>query len=255
MNVESFNFADYCNRVGFNGHSKADIETLNALMQCQLSTVPFENLDVQAGKTVSIEPAEIINKIIYQPRGGYCYEVNSLFAMALTALGIEYYFVGARPMFYPTRRPRTHMVIIATVADKQYLCDLGFGNYGIRAPIPLGKINQIIQQDDDCYKLACTDGKNYLLQARVDGEWVNQFGFDLYPHELLDFMPANFYNSKHPDSIFVKQLLIVKYNPLGRTILSGMRLKKIKQGKSYSEDITPEQLPDILKNEFGLISC
>ncbi|RYY76824.1 MAG: arylamine N-acetyltransferase [Gammaproteobacteria bacterium] len=254
MKVENFIFADYCNRIGYSGNATANLETLTALMRCQLFTVPFENLDVQAGKVVSIEPTEIVNKIVYKPRGGYCYEVNSLFAMALTALDIDYYFVGARPMFYPARRPKTHMVIIATIKGEQYLCDLGFGSYGIRAPIPLNKINQTIQQDDDFYKLFCEDGKNYIVQALVDSEWINQFGFDLYPHELLDFMPANYYNSKNPDAIFVKQLLIVKYNPLGRKILSGTRLKKIENGKTYFEDITNEQLPDVLKNEFGLIA-
>ena len=254
MKVANFNFADYCKRIGFEGNAHANVETLATLMRCQLFTVPFENLDVQAGKIVSIEPTEIVNKIVYQPRGGYCYEVNSLFAMALTALGIDYHFVGARPMFYPARRPKTHMVIIAAVAGDQYLCDLGFGSYGIRAPIPLSKINQIIQQDDDFYKLFCEDGKNYIVQALVDGEWVNQFGFDLYPHELLDFMPANYYNSKSPDAIFVKQLLIVKYNSRGRKILSGMRFKKIENGKAYQEDITTDRLSDVLKNEFGLIA-
>jgi len=253
MKAENFNFPDYCHRIGFSGNAQADVETLTALMKRQLFTVPFENLDVQAGKVVSIEPAEIVSKIVYQPRGGYCYEVNSLFAMALTALGIDYYFVGARPMFYPARRPKTHMVIVATIADEQYLCDLGFGSYGIRAPIALSKINETIQQDDDFYKLFCEDGKNYVVQALVEGEWINQFGFDLYPHELLDFMTANYYNSTHPDAIFVKQLLIVNYNAVGRKILSGMRLKKIEHGNISYQDITNEQLPDILKNEFGLI--
>ena len=253
MKVDNFNFVDYCNRTGFKGDAQADVETLAALMRCQLFTVPFENLDVQAGKVVSIEPADIVNKIVYQPRGGYCYEVNCLFAMALTALGIDYYFVGARPMFYPMRRPKTHMVIIATIEGEQYLCDLGFGSYGIRAPIPLSKINQTIQQDDDFYKLRCDDGKNYVVQALVDGEWINQFGFDLYPHELLDFMTANYYNSTSPDAIFVKQLLIVKYNSLGRKILSGMHLKKIENGRAHHEDISDDQLPDVLKNEFGLV--
>lgn len=253
MQVKNFNFADYCNRIGFVGNAQADVETLTALMRNQLFTVPFENLDVQAGKVVSIEPRDIVNKILYHPRGGYCYEVNSLFAMALTAIGIDYYFVGARPMFYPARRPKTHMVIIATVAGEHYLCDLGFGSYGIRAPIALHQVNQIIRQDDDLYKLVCEDGKNYVLQAFVEGEWVNQFGFDLYPHELLDFMPANYYNSKNPDAIFVKQLLIVKYNPCGRKILSGSSLKTIENGKIFKKDIQPDQLHDILKSEFGLV--
>jgi N-hydroxyarylamine O-acetyltransferase len=253
MKVENFNFADYCARIGFNGKAQADAETLAALMRGQLFNVPFENLDVQAGKIISIEPQDIVNKIVYHPRGGYCYEVNSLFAMALTALGIDYYFVGARPMFYPARRPRTHMVIIAKVEGEDYLCDLGFGSYGMRAPIALSKVNQVIQQDDDFFKLFCEDGKNYILQALVDGEWINQFGFDLYPHELLDFMPANYYNSTSPDAIFVKQLLIVKYNPLGRKILSGNRLKIVENGKSVTHDIQTGDFASVLKKEFDLI--
>lgn len=252
MKVENFNFADYCKRIGFSGKAQADAETLAALMRCQLFSVPFENLDVQAGKIVSIEPQDIVAKIVYHPRGGYCYEVNSLFAMALTALDIDYYFVGARPMFYPARRPKTHMVIIATIAGEDYLCDLGFGSYGIRAPIPLKNMNQTIRQDDDFFKLFCEDGKNYVLQALVDGEWVNQFGFDLYPHELLDFMPANYYNSTSPDAIFVKQLLIVKYNPLGRKILSGNRLKTIANGESIIRDVHADDIAELLKTEFDL---
>jgi N-hydroxyarylamine O-acetyltransferase len=253
MYVENFNFADYCARIGFSGTAQADVDSLNNLMRSQLFNVAFENLDVHAGKIVSIEPQNIINKIVYHSRGGYCYEVNSLFAMALTALGIDYYFVGARPMFYPARRPKTHMVIIAAVEGEDYLCDLGFGSYGMRAPIPLSKINQAIQQDDDFFKLFCEDGKNYVLQALVDGEWINQFGFDLYPHELLDFMPANYYNSTSPDAIFVKQLLVVKHNPFGRKILSGHHLKVIENGKSFVTDVAPDAIKLVLKNEFGLI--
>lgn len=252
MKVENFNLTDYFQRIGFGGKAQADTGTLAALMRCQLFSVPFENLDVQAGKIVSIEPQDIVNKIIYHPRGGYCYEVNSLFAMALTALGIDYYFVGARPMFYPARRPKTHVVIIAQIAGEDYLCDLGFGSYGMRAPIALSTMNQVVQQDDDFFKLFCEDGKNYVLQALVDGEWINQFGFDLYPHELLDFMPANYYNSTSPDAIFVKQLLVVKYNPLGRKILSANRLKTIENGVASFKEYSPAEISDVLATEFGL---
>lgn len=52
-------------------------------MHHQLRAVPFENLDVQAGKIVSLVPEEIVEKIIDRNRGGYCYEVNGIFAMAL----------------------------------------------------------------------------------------------------------------------------------------------------------------------------
>ncbi len=39
-------------------------------------SVPFENLDVQRGTVVSLEPEQVYTKIVERHRGGYCYEVN-----------------------------------------------------------------------------------------------------------------------------------------------------------------------------------
>ena len=253
MNASNFTLSDYCDRIGYEGSPTADLASLTRLMRNQLFSVPFENLDVQAGKIVSLEPEDIVRKIVYQPRGGYCYEVNGLFAMALSAIGIDYFFVGARPMFYPARRPKTHMVVIAKINNKQYLCDCGFGSYGIRAPMALDEINQTITQDDDNFRLVCDDGKNYVMQALVNGEWVNQYGFDLYPYEMLDFVPANFFNSKHPDAIFVQKLLVVKHNPAGRKILLGNSLKVIENGEVTVSEILDGDVGKVLRNEFGLI--
>ena len=254
MIASNFKLQDYCNRIGYEGTPGPDLESLVGLMRGQLFTVPFENLDVQAGKIVSLEPDDIVQKIVHQPRGGYCYEVNGLFAMALAALGIDYFFVGARPMFYPARRPKTHMVVIAKIAGKQYLCDCGFGSYGIRAPLDLDEINKTVQQDDDSFRLVCEDGKNYVMQALVNGEWVSQYGFDLYPHEMLDFVPANFFNSKHPDAVFVQKLLVVKHNPAGRKILLGNSLKVIENGEVRVLEILDGDIAKVLESEFGLIA-
>ena len=141
MHSDNFNISTYFNRINYTGPAAADTATLHALMRHQLFSVPFENLDVQAGKVVSLAPDDIADKVLTQGRGGYCYEVNGLFAMALEALGIPYRFVAARPMFYPARRPKTHMALIAEVESRQWLCDLGFGSYGIRAPMALDTLD------------------------------------------------------------------------------------------------------------------
>jgi N-hydroxyarylamine O-acetyltransferase len=111
MHASNFDLPTYLQRIGYTGNFAGDTTTLHSLMRQQLFTVPFENLDVQAGKVVSLIPEDIADKILQQGRGGYCYEVNGLFAMALQALGIPYQFAAARPMFYPARRPRTHMAV------------------------------------------------------------------------------------------------------------------------------------------------
>jgi N-hydroxyarylamine O-acetyltransferase len=253
MKAENFTLKDYAKRIGYTGELNADVSTLTEFMKRQLLTVPFENLDVQAGKIVSLVPEDIAGKILYQPRGGYCYEVNSLFAMALHALGIDYTIVGARPMFYPTRRPRTHMVIVAKIDGRDFLCDCGFGAFGIREPIALDQVNQIIEQGCDKFRLLSEDNKHFTLQAFTGEDWENQYGFDLYPHELLDFVPANFFNSKHPDTIFVQKLLVALITPTGRKILLDGRLKRIEKGETRFEEYAKEEIPALLEREFGLV--
>lgn len=254
MKASNFELADYLARIGFRGEAGKNLHTLRELMRCHLFSIPFENLDVQAGKVVSLVPEDIVDKIIYRGRGGYCYEINGLFAMALTALGIEYQFLGARPMFYPMRRPKTHMVIVAKVDDKDWLCDLGFGSYGIRAPIGLHQLDEIITQDYDQFMLTKTNPQEYLVQALVDGEWKNQFGFDLYPQEWIDFMPVNYLNSTHPDTIFVQKLLVICHTPEGRKILLGDQLKVIAKGVVEQRQLAEGEIHTVLQNEFGLVA-
>lgn len=252
MHAENFSLQGYFDRIGFKGAPKADIATVAQIMRCQLFTVPFENLDVQAKKIVSLVPEEIVEKIVHRKRGGYCYEVNGLFAMAMQALGIRYQFVAARPMFYPAKRPRTHMALVLTLDGKPWLCDLGFGSYGIRAPMSLDALDVEIKQDADTFMLTKTDDGVHVLRAWVDGQWTNQYGFDLSSQEWIDFAPANYLNSTHPDAIFVQKVVIVQFNEAGRKILVGDALKVIAHGRTEQRTIAPEERGAVLAREFGL---
>jgi N-hydroxyarylamine O-acetyltransferase len=252
MQADNFSLQRYFDRIKFRGTAQADIATIAAIMRCQLFTVPFENLDVQAGKVVSLVPEEIADKILNHDRGGYCYEVNGLFAMALAAIGVPYQFVAARPMFYPVKRPKTHMAIVLELDNALWLCDLGFGSYGIRAPMRLDLIDVEVKQDFDTFRLSQPNEREYLLQALVDGEWANQYGFDLSPQDWIDFVPANYLNSTHPDAIFVQKLLIVLHNPTGRQILFGDMLKTVTHGQAEKQTIAPADRAAIVADRFGL---
>jgi N-hydroxyarylamine O-acetyltransferase len=221
-------------------------------MRQQLFTVPFENLDVQAGKVVSLIPEEIVAKIIQRRRGGYCYEVNGLFAMALDALGISYQLIACRPMIYPMLRPRTHMALIAQVENESWLCDLGFGSYGIRAPVRLADAGKEIRQGNDTFILERTTDQDYLLKAHVEGQWANQYSFDLWPQQWVDFTPANYLNSTHPDSLFVQKLVVLKQHSNGRTILFDDRLKQVNGDRSQVRMLREEEISDVLRETFGL---
>ena len=252
MQASNFDLPAYFRRIGYTGDAAPDATTLQALMRHQLFSVPFENLDVQAGRVVSLQPEHIADKLLRRGRGGYCYEVNGLFAMALEALGIRYQFVAARPMFYTARRPRTHMALVAYVDGRRWLCDLGFGSYGIRAPIDLDALDTDITQDLDTFRLSCDERGEYLLQAKVEGVWTNQYGFDLSPQEWIDFVPANYLNSTHPEAIFVQKLVVVLHRPDGRLILIGDVLKTVTQGRVEKRQLARQEVAEVLAACFGL---
>jgi N-hydroxyarylamine O-acetyltransferase len=252
MKADNFTLENYYHRIAYNGKPQKDIATITEVMRHQLFSVPFENLDVQAGKIVSMVPEEIVEKILVRKRGGYCYEVNGLFAMALQELGVDYTFVAARPMIYPVRRPKTHMAIIAEIEGEKWLIDLGFGSNSIRKPMRLDLLDVEVMQDGYLFMLSKADESKYRLKAFVEGEWVDQYEFDLYPQEWIDFIPANHLNSTHPDTIFVKKLLVVLHNPTGKEILMGDTLKTVRNGITTKQFVGPENLIDILAGKFGL---
>ncbi len=247
MYAENFQLESYLKRIGYTGPLELSADTLTKLMRAQLFSVAFENLDVQAGKIVSLVPEQIVDKIVGQGRGGYCYEVNGLFAMALQALGFSYKFIACRPMFYPVRRPKTHMIVLVEADGEQWICDLGFGSYGIRAPIALSSLEQIQQQDFDQFRLTTEQSGAYVVQALVDGQWLSQFGFEPYASEWVDFMPANYLNSTHPDTIFVQKLLVIKHHEQGRDILLDDQLKQIRADGTKVQQLSPQQREEVLK--------
>ena len=246
MTAENFNLTDYLSRIGYEGEVHCDVATLTQLVQKQLRSIPFENTEVQAGHIPSMVPEDIVEKVLGRGRGGYCYEINGVFAMALSAIGFEWYFAGARPMFYPARRPKTHMVVIVRVDGKNYLCDTGFGGYALRAPMMIEEGEAV--QDGDRFRMEHLDGE-YVLSSLVQDEWQRQYGFALQPQEWIEFSLANYFNATHPDTIFTQKKLAIMQTPNGRKILVDNELKLIENGELERLEVDYEHA---LKAYFGL---
>ena len=243
----------YFERIGFDGTAAADLDSVARLMRAQLMRVPFENLDIQAGKMISLEPQLLIEKVIRHRRGGYCFEVNSLFALALDMLGIPYFFIAATPLgHHGARKAKTHMALIVELQERQWLCDCGYGAYGLRAPLALDSVGSEVRQDGDLFKLHRDESGDLILQTWVHDVWEPQYSFDLVPQKLSDFVGANEYNATHHDSLFVRRLLVVLFTPGGRKILFGNQLRLIEEGHEEKIQLTPDNRAAILLMHFGL---
>lgn len=252
IGATSFNLQQYLDRIKFSEKIELTIEGITKLMRSQLFSVPFENIDVQAGKVISLNGDDIVNQIVNLNRGGYCYQINGLFSLVLQEIGIPHYYVAARPLVNPGQNAKTHLGIIATIENEEYLIDLGFGGNSIRQPLKLSEIEMEIQHDSETFTLVKTEDDDYLLQILIGTEWSNLYSFNLASQRWIDFKPANYYNYSHPDSVFTQKLIVVLQNPLGKKILSKNSLKVMTNGGSEIFSFEDSQLNTILETEFNL---
>jgi N-hydroxyarylamine O-acetyltransferase len=150
-------------------------------------------------------------------------------------------------MFYPTRRPKTHMVVIVVINGDEYLCDTGFGGYGLREPLKVTD-NMNANQNGDQFRLTLINGE-YVLTSLVNDEWTPQYGFALTPQEWIEFSLANYFNATSPDTIFTQKRLAVMQSATGRKILVDNSLKIIDNGLTTVIDV---DYASAAREHFGL---
>src|SRR5215472_10227491 len=88
--------AAYLTRISYSGSTDPTAENLRALHRAHLFSVPFENLDIALGRTITAQQEPILNKVVGHRRGGFCYEQNGAFAALLRELGFQVTLLSAR---------------------------------------------------------------------------------------------------------------------------------------------------------------
>ena len=125
----------YLKRIGIKGELPVNRDTLEKLLQAHLEQVPFENLDVYDFKKVpSLEADALFDKVVTRHRGGFCFELNTLFARLLESLGFKVYPVAVRVLWNKdSLPPLAHMALIVCLGKEKYFCDVGYGGPPQRA--------------------------------------------------------------------------------------------------------------------------
>src|SRR5690242_11838717 len=90
-----FDVAAYLDRIAYTGPLTPSLATLRALHLAHLRAVPFENLDIGLGRPIVLDDAALYEKIVVRQRGGFCYELNGLFARLLCELGFPVTLLSA----------------------------------------------------------------------------------------------------------------------------------------------------------------
>ena len=248
-----FDLDAYCARINYTGSRDVSLDTLKALHFSYVHAVPFENLDIHLGVPISLTPIHLFDKIVRRKRGGYCYEVNSLFAMALQSLGFDVQCLLGRVLFgFSDVRPRSHQLLLVTLPDGQWIADVGFGSCCLRYPLPLSA-DVPDKQGPDTFRLAIQDNSTYLLRALLGGRWQNLYSFSLEPFLLVDFEPYNYWNSTSREVRWTQQKVCSIPTRDGRVVsvdrefkIYGSENVDIVQAKTEAEYVI------MLRKYFGL---
>src|SRR5918912_1986724 len=87
--------AAYLDRIDYRGPLEPTAETLRRLHVAHLLAVPFENLNIGMGWPIVLDQDALFAKIVVRRRGGFCYELNGLFAALLRTLGFDVVMLSA----------------------------------------------------------------------------------------------------------------------------------------------------------------
>ena len=247
--------AAYLARIGHaapKGGWTPDAPTLAALHLAHATSIPFENLDVLAGRPIRLDLDALQAKLVGGRRGGYCFEHNRLFAAVLENLGYRVRRLAARVRHRATRiLPRTHMLLLVDTEDGTWVADVGFGGEGLMLPVPFGR-GAVSSQFAWSYRVGA-EGPGWVMQARRGNGWEDLYAFTLEPQEDADFEMANHYVSTHPDSRFVQTLTVQLPTPTCRWTLRNRELVQDTGRRSETRRLADEaEVRGVLANLFGL---
>ncbi|MBB3239287.1 N-hydroxyarylamine O-acetyltransferase [Pseudomonas sp. Tn43] len=249
------NLALYLQRLGFDTPPAPTLETLHQLQLRHTSGFPFENLNTLLGEPVLIDLPSIEQKVLHDGRGGYCYELNHLFLALLQALGFDARGITGRVVMGQPEgawTARTHRLSLVILDGGRYITDVGFGGMVPTAPLMLDIEDEQFTPHERYRIEPHVDG--YTLHANVGGEWRAMYIFDLQRQEDIDYTLGNWYVSTHPESPFLKQLMVARTGEGERRTLNNGSFAIHRTGsESERRQVADvDELIGLLESEFGI---
>jgi N-hydroxyarylamine O-acetyltransferase len=247
------NIDAYFERIGFAGSIAPTLETLTQLHALHPAAIAYENLDPLMGAPVRLDLPNLQQKLVFDRRGGYCFEHNTLLRAILQDLDFEVKVHGARVIWGTPEGeepPLRHIVLTVDVAGVPYLCDVGFG--GLTATAPL-RLRSGTEQETplDRYRLTQVDG-GWLVEVEIDGAWLQLYDFTLA--ELSEERIVELNDIADSSEFFTTELLAARIEKTRRLALGNTRLNIHTPGQpSESRQLTSvAELREVLSGTMGI---
>ena len=237
---------NYLQRINYTTPVNPDTSTLYGLHLAHMFAVPFENLDIGLKRKIHITEQATYEKIVLNNRGGFCYELNGLFAWLLIQIGFNVTYLNAR-VYNRTGNLGSdfdHLTLLVQIPGQteRWLADVGFGD-SFTEPLRFDEQGEQVQ-GLRAYRLEQTPDGYVVWQKSYASEWERQYIFDLQPHHFPEeYLSGCEYHQTSPKSSFTHKSIISIATKDGRISLENDQLIITRNG-------IRTELPVNSKNEY-----
>ncbi|HYH29641.1 MAG TPA: arylamine N-acetyltransferase [Pseudonocardia sp.] len=235
-------------RIGATRPSAPTSAALAALHRAHMRSVPFEDYDIHTGSSISLHLPDVYDKVVRRRRGGYCYELNGLFAALLRELGFGVTLVSAFPLEDDgTQGPAfDHLRLLVDAVDGRWIADVGNGA-GWTRPVPRrpgvhGDVQ--VHRDGDLW---------WTSERGSGGRWERSWAWTTQPRELADFADRNRYQQYDAGSDFVRRRIAVLATEGGRISLLNGVFTEIEGDRRTDRPASPSEEWALLADRFGIV--
>ena len=252
MSSSAFDLLAYLARIGYNGPTRPDYDTLAGLLAAHMNSIHFENIDVLLGRPIRLDLEGLQEKIVCGWRGGYCFEQATLFDAALKAIGFSTTARTARVtlVLAPDEAPRGHMFLIVTLPEGEFVADPGLGGFGCRIPIPL---DGRPARDGDETNVILFNGRHRMLKIESSERKIDAWTSGLDDDNWIDFEVANYWFSTHAASPMRQRLMLRAMTPQGRVTVMNREVTIRSNGTLHTFQLEDrKELQLLLHDTFGI---
>jgi N-hydroxyarylamine O-acetyltransferase len=241
----------YLARIGYAGAREPTIEALRAIHRAHLHAVPFENLDIHIGRPIRLDREAFFRKIVGERRGGFCYELNGLFAELLVSLGFQVSLLSARVAREAGGfGPAFDHVALLVHAGGRWLADVGFGR-SFHEPLA---IDAPLDEEAEgfVYRVAGAGGELRVESRRAGSEARPEYAFTLDPQPLEAFAGMCEHHQTSPASHFTQKVVCTLPTPRGRVTLSGRALIETAGEERRETTLDGDAVTAVLAERFAV---
>ena len=229
-------------------------EGLDKVLWAHLSTVPFENIDLyDYDIRVDFGIPDLFDKIVLRRRGGYCFELNSLFMALLEELGFEVYAVGVRILmggegFMPAIAHRGSIVLID---GQRFFADVGFGMTSAAGGSICVDTDELQPVRDEVFSVEDRPYNHKIIFRHKDDGPKPEFTFIPDPFPLVDFVA---YNTSTALSGWRARRIANLRTADGSISVDGDIFRRTTKGERIETAcVTADDALKVLTEEFGMV--